>query len=155
MTQEDGGPAYSTSTAASPTTNTTEIPHSDRDGHESDLSPLSNNDGPSLTNTLAAATIAVLACVLIITLALIIRALHRRRVRQRGQELNIIPTISAGIISANVNAYGGHHNAAQPDVTAYGGHNTPRPDGAVSWESVTPSTSTPEVVLPSSSASPS
>lgn len=59
------------------------------------------DDSPSLTDTIAAVTIAVLACVLIITLTLIVRAIHNRRSRQRGQELNRIPTVTAGIVSAS------------------------------------------------------
>lgn len=66
-----------------------------------DLQIIDKDDNPSLADTIAAVTIAVLACVLIITLTLIVRAIRKRRQRQRGQELNRIPTVSTGIISAS------------------------------------------------------
>ncbi|KAK7498910.1 hypothetical protein BaRGS_00010002 [Batillaria attramentaria] len=134
MTRGNGN-TYTTTTALPTTTST----HSGPDDHEADQSPLDKSDSPSLTDTIAAITIAVLACVLIITLTLIIRALHRRRVRERGRELNIVPTVSTGIVNANVNAYGGH--------------NPPRPvNGVITWEPVTPSTSSSNVMVTASTS---
>lgn len=118
------GQTYNTTTS----TTTTTVVYRGGDNPDADQAPVTKSDRPSLTDTITAVTIAVLACVLIITFTLIIRAVHRRRRRERGRELNVIPTISAGIVSAS--------------VSAYGGHDTPRPvNGTISWEPVAPSTS--------------
>ena len=55
----------------------------------------------TLTDTIAAVTIAVLAVVLVIALMLIVRTIRRRQRQERGQELHHIPTVSAGIMSAS------------------------------------------------------
>ncbi|KAK7114686.1 uncharacterized protein [Littorina saxatilis] len=133
MTQGNLSPVNST------TTSTTAAPVSTTAVQGADQHHLDQDKSPTLTDTIAAVTIAVLACVLIITLTLIVRAVRRQRRRERGRELNAIPTVSTGIVSANVSAY------------ATSSRSSPRPArGIISWEPVTPSTSTADI-MPSTS----
>ncbi|XP_076448783.1 uncharacterized protein LOC143285414 [Babylonia areolata] len=100
------------------------------------------SDSRTQTDTLAAVTIAFLAVVLVISLTLIVRTVRRRRRMQRGEELDHIPTVSAGIMSASVAAYSRGQRAR------------PQERGVISWEPVIPSsTVTAEAAASSSSAS--
>ncbi|XP_067652570.1 uncharacterized protein [Haliotis asinina] len=84
-------------------------------------------DDTPITDTVAAVTVAILAVVLLLTLLVIFRALRKRRRARQGQRMDDIPTVSAGIMGASVSAY----------------NNIPVA-GRVTWEPVSPSTSSAE-----------
>ncbi|XP_025115965.1 uncharacterized protein LOC112577179 isoform X2 [Pomacea canaliculata] len=65
-------------------------------GHEEDESSVDRKDD-TITDTLAAAVIGVLACFVIIVLILIIRGIYRRRTRTPRREVTQITAVSADI----------------------------------------------------------
>ncbi|KAK6185567.1 hypothetical protein SNE40_007772 [Patella caerulea] len=84
----------------------------------------------TLTDSVAAVTVAVLACVLLLTVVFIIKAIKRRRRAQRGEEIDHIPTVATGVMGTGVAAYNTNSN-----------HNN-TVEGSISWEPVTPVPST-------------
>lgn len=66
-------------------------------GPPRDYNPLDGKGGNS-TDTIAAITVALLAVLIIISVLLICRAIRKRRRAMRGTELNVIPTISTGVM---------------------------------------------------------
>ena len=92
MTQLEDAPGEPTTTIYSRGDNSSQS----RGDGDLPLPPV--NDSPSVTGTIAAVTVAVLACVLLLTMIVICRALRKRRRARQGERIDDIPTVSTGIM---------------------------------------------------------